>query len=222
MPTREYVKCLIIGENMFIETKFVNLPQEISACRQLTHRILVTEEKWVFPEDNKSGIRVMRNGAKYELIDDYEEIAQWIGIFVDGKLVGCNRRCARLRNQFELERYVTIPSFLRDSTHSFESTRLAISRKYRSKKLIYHIAKFLYQQALIENQHYFFASATYPRPGRLYTSQLGLTRDVMQFKYNATDPQNCNIFYINMRDVDYVGAMIDKLTNLLQETALEG
>lgn len=198
-----------------MEAKLVDSPRDIARCRQLAWQVLVQEQGWQILAGNKSGLKVIHPDTRPELIDDYDSVAEWMALFDGDEIVGCNRKCGKIAGQFELERYIAVPEFLKQDEHSFEHTRLCISPPHRTKKGMFQIAKFWYEHYRAQQLGRFFATGHDPIPGRLYR-QLGMYRDDREFKYNPHEAKGCFIFHVNMRDLQYVDTMIEKMDALIR------
>lgn len=198
-----------------MEARLVDSPTDIATCRHLAWRMLVQERGWQILADNKSGLRIIHADTRPELFDDYESVAEWMALFDGDEIVGCNRKCGKIAGQFELARYISIPPFLEQDASTFEHTRLCIAPKYRSKKAMFRIAKFWYEHYRAQELGYFFSTGHDPIPGRLYR-QLGMRQDDREFKYNPHEAKGCFVFHVNMRDLQYVGTMIEKMDALIR------
>mgnify|MGYP003384648785 CR=1 FL=1 len=198
-----------------MEVKLVESPADIATCRHLAWCVLVQEQGWQILADNTSGLRIIHPDTRPELADDYEAVAEWMALVEGDEIVGCNRKSGRVAGQFELERYISIPAFLKEDDSAFEHTRLCIAPKYRSKKAMLRIAKFWYEHYRERQLGHFFTTGYEPFPGGMYR-QLGMHQEHTEFKYNAHETKGCFIYHFNMRDLQLVDSMIEQIDALIR------
>jgi hypothetical protein len=172
---------------------------EIKMAQRLVHQVFVGEMKWMPEHDNPSGIQFTVDEAEPRFVDDFDCVATWFGTFDQETLVACWRFCSPKNEDFELERYHPIPTFLK-TAKSLEVTRLAIHPDYRTKsRVLFDLVQQTYQQ-LYQHFDYVFAAVSFPDPGNLYL-KIGLKKAAFSpFKYSPSDRQEVSLIYLDFAD----------------------
>jgi len=114
----------------------------IDEARMLLKEVYCDELGWKPPKRNPIHHRV-QDGM---LMDDYDDVASWGGIFVGEKLIGVGRFNMCNKPQHELDRYLTVNGdhrllYLLPERYA-EINRMAIRKEYRGTGAHYHLTMF--------------------------------------------------------------------------------
>lgn len=193
------VEGLKAKENKMMEAIILKEEREIIEAKKLAYEVLVEELKWEIKPDNPSGLYVKELPEGKVLWDNYDTVATWLGVFEENTLVACQRICRRLNGKFELECYHELLYFIREDELAMEVTRFAIRKGYRRSGAILMLFRLLYQ-IMLKNGGYFFGTAFFTNPGKLYVNKFGMTRNEIPFRYYQDDPQEVYLYYLNGYD----------------------
>ena len=182
-----------------MEARILTDEREIIEAQKLAYDVLVKEQQWKIKVDNPSGLHLKYSRLGYLLVDRYDIVATWLGVFQQNRCLGCLRTTSRLNGKFELEHYYGLLDFLKQDKLSIEVNRLAIRKAYQRSIVILMLFKLLYQR-LLERGGYAWGTSFWPNPGQLYVKKLGLTRNKTPFRYYPDDPEEVYIYYINGYD----------------------
>src|SRR4030042_3893704 len=195
---------------MFINIKELVTLDEITCAKNLLYNIYIEEFNWNLPSSNPSELKIENYKNIKILMDKYDEISKWFGVFIEDKLVACCKFCQRLNGKFEIELYQNIPEFILNDSNAVEINKLVIKKEFRGKFLLFHLAKFLYA-TLLNKYSIIFTAAVFPVPGLLYTQNLGFKKaDLDPFKYIKEQNDYVNLLFIP-NDINYKQNQLKKL-----------
>ncbi|MBN2545070.1 MAG: hypothetical protein JXB50_04675 [Spirochaetes bacterium] len=181
---------------MFIDIKELVKSDDIILAKNLLYNIYIDEFNWNFPNPNPSGLKIEKNENINIIVDKFDEISNWIGVFIEKKIAACCKFCQRLNGKFELELYQNIPDFILKDPNAVEINKLVIKKEFRGKFLLLNIAKFLYTN-FMNSYSTIFTTAVFPMPGLLYTQNLGFKKtDLDPFKYIKEQKDYVNLLFI--------------------------
>ena len=205
-PSRKDVECLTrSASNSKYTTRRLVSPDEIRMAQNLVYQVYAEEIGWVPDVDNPSGIRVTEDCGVPVFVDDYEQMATWIGTFDGDRLIACWRWCRPIDGAYEIERYNPLPAELK-AARAMEVNRLVIHPDYRTRgRVFYHLVRFTYQ-SLAPEIDLGFCAVAFPYPGALYL-KIGLkVVDCPAFKYSPKDVDEVRLLAFDFRDQSTVAA----------------
>ncbi|MEM9489499.1 MAG: GNAT family N-acyltransferase [Myxococcota bacterium] len=187
----------------------------LDAARNLLYRVYCQEQGWYPASNNPSEqhVRSLQSGD-HGLVDAYDDVATWIGLFHEQAVVGCVRLIRRpqdngrleIENYFDLVRHVEYPHEI------VECNRLAIEPSFRRREgmALLHL-KFL---DLVVSTGESVLIAAMPGTGKLAIEYMGVTDTGLSFRYAQDDPEEAHIYLLRNRGAavpnqrDYLRAKI--------------
>lgn len=162
-------------------------------AKNLVYRVYIEEYSW-FPDNNKSNIRIVEDQGLKVLIDDFDKVSTWFGVFHNNAIIACCRLSDRLDGKFEVERYQSLPRFITQETSACELNRFAMLREYRTED---SFIAMLYNYVLgWANQHGILVISTGVLPGsKLIAFGMEHCKEVPPFLYSPNDQEARSIFY---------------------------
>ena len=190
--------------------------EEIDEARILLHEVYMDEMKWTPDPKNPSKLRTEFLKNQSLLVDAFDSISFWIGIFDGNKLIATHRHSPKLDGKIELEHYREMPEFLLTGK-SIEMNRLAIHRDYRKNSPAFLMIVAADYEFLGGKLYDFaFSTAEFPNPGEMYC-KVGMKRaDINPFKYSDADPNEVSLIYFDFRNREEMDRYISIATRVIK------
>ncbi len=194
--------------------KLTTEPQ-ILAAQKLLHLVYVAELNWQPASNNPSRLKIVAD----RLIDDYDEHAQWYGVYdkdnIDNGIIATGRILDRDNQpRLELERYA-IPQQLREQLaqqkNIVEINRSAIKKDYRHSNvwawLLY--AGFNYCCA----NNYQVISSTANQKVQTMHDSIGFLATDYSFKYDAGDNNDSIVYWVDTEQTCSIAKKLKIIAN---------
>lgn len=111
------------------------------ACA-LLYKEYIETSRWVFSNDNPSGLNIITKNKRKLLVDRITPYAIWLGAFDADKMVGCIRIFKATDNiPFEIEKYSTacevFDTYIRiNQPNIYEGSRACVDSEYRGNDIL--------------------------------------------------------------------------------------
>ncbi|SMF01903.1 GNAT family N-acyltransferase [Pseudobacteriovorax antillogorgiicola] len=191
--------------------------QEILEAQHLLYQVYCEQLQWLPPEGNKSAWHLAKNPFGSSLADDFDMVAHWFGVRDGDQLVAVARAIKPVDNQLEVERYHSIPGFLRKSpSKNIELNRFAIDERYQDSQAIVWLALLCFEFISRQSASYVMIAPTVPSPADLLAS-LGFQEPdaASRFRYHPGDQDEVALMYLDASNAVLIEAMIAKCRGLL-------
>lgn len=134
-----------------IDFRLLTSQNEINLARKLIYQDYFIGRNW-FPTNNLSGLRIEEIENEKMYVDDYDNVAIWFGVFLNGEIIGCCRLCKRINGKFELERYKHhnfLPEYISQDLYVNELNRYATHQNFTDNPVIFfQLIKFVVEYSL--------------------------------------------------------------------------
>lgn len=178
-----------------IGIKHITDMPSLTYVRHFLYKVYVEHLKWLPDTDNKSGIHIAIEGGFQVFTDDYDDVSDWYGAYIDDEIVGCFRASKRVEGQFELERYHYLPTFLKKDASLRELNRFAVHPQYENTPVIYVLFLRYIVDWASRNNVPLFSTTGMHNLTRVYNVVGIKTSDVASFRYAPSDPNLIKIVY---------------------------
>jgi hypothetical protein len=166
---------------------------------------------WQPPENNPSGQQTSTINNLPVLQDRYDEVSQWFGAYLSGKIIGCCRICTRLEELFEVERYQKIPDVILQQDPLYEFNRFAVEKGQATSMIFYGFMETIFRLALRQDFSFF---STTGMSNREMFENIGMQIfDQAPFRYSPTDPNAVNFTYFMHNERQRILDICNKVIN---------
>lgn len=205
--------------------KTLDTSELIDEACALLYKEYIETSRWVFSNDNPSGLNIIIKNKRKLLVDRITPYAIWLGAFDADKMVGCIRIFKATDNiPFEIEKYSTasevFDTYIKiNQPNIYEGSRACVDSEYRGNDilLILYLGILEYCQ---KEKAFIFGSASNGYVKSILRRIEWPCKKEEAFKFEESDPVAVNFYLASPEEINSMIQHIKALKNSRNRKAL--